>query len=70
MATPTTYPMNTRETTAAFSFDAGSTWRWFTWKHANGNKHAAIIAKAAEIGANAWDFGQAFTTEVFAGCRG
>jgi hypothetical protein len=37
----------------------GRGWTWITWTHAHGNKHAAIIEKAEEIGAVRWDFGQA-----------
>lgn len=34
-------------------------WRWVTWTNDHGNKHAAIIEKAKELGATRWDFGQA-----------
>lgn len=41
-------------------------WIWPTWIQVSGevgNSHAAIIDKAKELGATAWDFGQA-TTEL------
>ena len=50
------------KTRAAFQVGAG--WTWITWTHAHGNKHAAIIEKAAEIGATHWDFGQADHGEI------
>jgi hypothetical protein len=34
-------------------------WVWHTWANREPSKHAAMIAKAAEIGATAWDYGQA-----------
>lgn len=36
-------------------------WVWPSWVDAKcgGNKHAAIIEKGKELGATAWDFGQA-----------
>jgi len=34
-------------------------WQWVSWTHASGSKHAAIVEKARELGASAWDFGQA-----------
>jgi hypothetical protein len=37
---------------------AGS-WRWITWTHGAANKHAAMIDKAKELGAQSWDYGQA-----------
>lgn len=45
---------------APFSKNNGATWFWMTWTEnlSNGNKHLAIITKAKEIDANAWDFGQ------------
>jgi hypothetical protein len=53
--------MNTTnwKTRAAFSFNGGCTWVWHTWRHNHGNKHAAIIEKAAELGAKTWDYSQA-----------
>jgi hypothetical protein len=47
------------KTRAAFQMAGGRGWTWITWTHAHGNKHAAIIEKAEEIGAVRWDFGQA-----------
>lgn len=46
---------------AAFSKNGGASWFWLTWTEnkSGGNKHAAIIAKANEIGANSWDYGNA-----------
>lgn len=40
-------------------FHVGGQWRWVTWTHRHANKHAAIIEKADELGADGWDFGQA-----------
>lgn len=34
-------------------------WQWHTWTNYSGNSHKAIIEKAQELGATAWDFGQA-----------
>ena len=34
-------------------------WQWVTWNHHHGNRHAAILEKAKELGATMWDFGQA-----------
>ncbi len=45
------------KTRAAFLLNGK--WQWKTWTHGDGNKHAAIIAKATELGAEGWDFGQA-----------
>jgi hypothetical protein len=56
MATTLPTPWRTR---AAFCLAAGRPWVWFTWTHPHGNKHAAIIEKATELQAVAWDFGQA-----------
>lgn len=47
---------------AAFILAAGGAWTWITFTHEGadlGNKHAAIIGKAKELGAVAWDFSQA-----------
>jgi len=50
---------------AAFSFNGGATWKWHTWTaESDGNKHIAIIAKANELGANAWDYGNADFAEL------
>ena len=49
------YPL--MKTKAAFSFKGS--WRWVTWTHHHGNKHAAIIEKKAELGADGCDFGTA-----------
>lgn len=40
-------------------FFVSGRWIWRTWTHTEANKHAAIIEKATELGAQAWDFGQA-----------
>jgi hypothetical protein len=37
----------------------GRSWTWHVWTHAHANKHAAIIEKARELRATAWDFGNA-----------
>lgn len=34
-------------------------WGWVTWEHREPSKHAAIIAKGRELGAQGWDFGNA-----------
>jgi hypothetical protein len=39
-------------------------WVWHTWTHDHGNSHAAILEKAAILGATAWDYGQADHGEV------
>ena len=46
-------------TRAAFITKQGGSWSWVKWTHFDPNKHAAILAKAKELGAVAWDFGQA-----------
>lgn len=33
-------------------------WVWLKWSNDEPSKHAAILRKAAEIGALSWDFGQ------------
>lgn len=50
---------NTFRTRAAFMVPGSRGWRWVTWTHNHGNKHAAIIEKATELSASAWDFGNA-----------
>ncbi len=45
-------------TRAAFHIGT-SGWQWVTWTHRHGSKHAAIVEKAKEIGASAWDMGNA-----------
>lgn len=47
----------TWRTRAAFLF--GASWKWVTWTHSDGSRHAAIIRKGRELGANGWDFGNA-----------
>jgi len=49
--------VNTWRTKAPF-FVSGK-WTWHTWNHNHGSSHAAIIEKANELKADAWDFGQA-----------
>lgn len=34
-------------------------WGWVTWEHREPSKHAAIITKGRELGAQGWDFGNA-----------
>ncbi len=34
-------------------------WQWICWTHADANKHAAIVAKATELGATMTDTSQA-----------
>lgn len=46
-------------TRAAFSMNGGVTWTWHVWTHAHANKHSAIVEKARELDASAWDFGNA-----------
>jgi hypothetical protein len=46
-------------TRAAFMLPGRRNWQWVTWTHREPNKHAAIIAKANELGATSWDFGNA-----------
>jgi hypothetical protein len=50
---------NTYRVRAAFV--VAGRWRWITWTDTTceGNKHAAIINKANELGATGWDFGNA-----------
>lgn len=52
---------NTYRVRAAFQVPGVKGWTWITWTdHTSaGNKHAAILAKAKEVKATAWDFGQA-----------
>lgn len=45
-------------------FLIGGVWAWITWTHAHGNSHAAIIEKGRELGATAWDYGQADHAEA------
>lgn len=49
--------METLTITAPFMLEGS--WHWLTWQATTANKHAAILDKAAEIGATAWDFAQA-----------
>ena len=54
--------MNAWKCRAAFILTAGGAWTWITFTHEGrdvGNKHAAIIGKAKELGAVGWDFSQA-----------
>ena len=51
------YPGPVWRTRAPFMVD--NKWQWVTWNHHHGNKHAAIVEKAQELGATAWDYGQA-----------
>lgn len=34
-------------------------WGWVTWTHEEPSKHAAIITKGRELGAQGWDMGNA-----------
>jgi hypothetical protein len=40
-------------------FLVANRWQWVRWTHADANKHAAIHAKAGELGAAATDPSQA-----------
>lgn len=40
-------------------FHINGAWKWLTWTTEDANKHSAMIAKAREIGATSWDYGQA-----------
>jgi hemolysin-activating ACP:hemolysin acyltransferase len=51
-------------TKAAFSTNGGATWGFVSWAHSTPNKHEAIIAKARELRASSWDFGQATHAEL------
>jgi hypothetical protein len=51
-------------TRAAFRLLGARNWQWHTWTHNHGNKHAAIHEKATELGAVAWDFGNADHAEL------
>jgi hypothetical protein len=46
------------------AFLVAGRWTWVRFSFAGGNKHAAIIAKANELGATAWDFGNAEVSDV------
>lgn len=54
-----TIQRNTLRTRAAFLLPGHHAWTWLTWSNHHASKHAAIIAKATEIGAVGWDFGNA-----------
>lgn len=53
---------NTHRTKAAFSTGYG--WKWITWNNTHGNKHAAIVEKARELGAKGYDAGNAEHEEI------
>ncbi len=53
-----TFRGNPRYKTRA-AFSRRGKWGWVTWTHQEPNKHAAIIAKGRELGAEGWDFGNA-----------
>ena len=40
-------------------FHVEGRWKWLTWDTRDSNTHRVILAKAEEINAQAWDFGQA-----------
>lgn len=48
------------------AFYINGAWSWLTWTTttSGGNKHAAILDKAAALGAAAWDYGNADFEEV------
>ncbi len=49
-----------RSFTCRASFVVHGRWISVKWTaHGDGNKHAFILDKAAELGATGWDFGQA-----------
>lgn len=50
--------MATSYTTNA-PFLVKNNWQWVRWTHSEPNRHAAILDKAKELNASAWDFGQA-----------
>jgi hypothetical protein len=45
--------------TTRAAFFIGRGWVWIKWRHSEPNKHAAILAKAEELGAQRWDYGNA-----------
>ena len=49
---------------AHFGSNATPSWKWLTWDNPEGNKHAAIILKAREIGASGYDCGNADHDEI------
>lgn len=51
--------MTTRTYRTRAAFLKAGRWTWLWWNHQEPSKHAAIIDKATEIGAQGWDFGQA-----------
>jgi hypothetical protein len=46
------------------AFLKGGRWGWHVWTHTHANKHAALIEKAAELGAQGYDAGQADHAEL------
>lgn len=52
----------TFRTKAPFFFN--NKWNWINWTSNEPNKIAAIAAKAQEVGATSYDFGQADHNEV------
>jgi len=49
-----------RAFTCRAAFVVSGRWTWVKWTGmGDGNKHAFILGKAAELGATGWDFGQA-----------
>lgn len=44
---------------AAFMMPGTGVWAWRTWRTSESSAHAAVHAKAAELGAVAWDWGNA-----------
>lgn len=46
-------------TSAAFLLPGRSAWLWVKWTHSTSGRCAAILDKAAKLGAVGWDFGQA-----------
>ena len=66
-----TFRSNPRYRTKA-AFSRKGKWGWVTWTHQEPNKHAAIIAKGHELGAEGWDFGNAdhYSVSDYPGGRG
>jgi hypothetical protein len=50
---------NKNSYTTRAAFLRGGRWGWIRWTHGDANKHAAILGKATEIGAQGCDFGNA-----------
>jgi hypothetical protein len=51
--------MSTQQYKTVAPFSKSGRWSWHTWTNAEPNKHAALFAKQAELGADGFDAGQA-----------